>query len=74
MRKRILSLLLAFVMLCSMLPVYQVSAAEEEKAVTVWYFNPTSETMEEATSVELYRSGELYLSAALREGLSGEIR
>lgn len=74
MRKRILSLLLAFVMLCSMLPVYQVSAAEEEKAVTVWYFNPTSKTMEEATSVELYRSGELYLSAALREGLSGEIR
>lgn len=74
MKKRILSLLLAFLMLFSMFPAYSTYAVETEKEVSVWYFNSVSETMEEADAVELYRGGELYLSAILRDDISGEIQ
>lgn len=74
MKKRILSLLLAFLMLFSMFPAYSTYAVETEKEVSVWYFNSVSEAMEEADAVELYRGGELYLSAILRDDISGEIQ
>lgn len=74
MKKRILSLLLAFLMLFSMFPAYSTYAVETEKEVSVWYFNSVSEAMEEADAVELYRGGELYLSAILRDDISGDIQ
>lgn len=74
MKKRILSLLLALLMLFSMFPAYSAYAVETEKEVTVRYFNSVSEAMEEADTVELYRGGELHLSAILREDISGDVQ
>lgn len=74
MRKRILSLLLAILMLFGMFPPYNTYAVEIGKEVTVWYFNSASEVMEEAGTVELYRGGELYLSAILRDDISGSVQ
>ena len=74
MRKRILSLLLAFLMLFSMFPSYTTYAVETENEVTVSYFNSASEAMEEADTVELYRGGEQIVSATLRSDISGSVQ
>lgn len=74
MKKRILSLLLAFLMLFGIFPSYRTYAVETEKEVTIWYFNSALEAMEEANTVELYRGGELYLSAILRGDIAGDIQ
>lgn len=74
MKKRILSLLLALLMLLGMFPIYSTYAAETGKEVTVWYFNSASEAMEEAEAVELYRGGEQILSADLRDDISGDVQ
>ena len=74
MKKRILSLLLAFLMLFSTLPINSSYAAESESGVTVHYFNPVSEALEEAGTVEMYRGGELFLSAMLRADVYGDIQ
>lgn len=75
MKNRIMCLLLAFLMVLSTFPAPAVSYAEEaEEPVAVWYFNSAAEAMEKAETVALYRGGEQYLSAFLREGLSGDIQ
>ena len=74
MKKRILSLFLAFIMFFGMIPSYSIYATESPKEISIRSFNPASEVMEEIDKAELYRGGELYLSADIREDIYGDIQ
>lgn len=72
MKKRILSLLLVFLILFNMIPMHGTLAVENEQAVTVRYLNTESGESETASAVPLYRGGELYLTACLRDDVAGK--
>lgn len=74
MKNRILSMLLALLMIFSAFPVYDLYASVAEKEVSVWHFNSATEALEEVGTVEMYRGGELYVFAVLRDDISGNIQ
>lgn len=74
MKKRIFSMLMAFLMFLGMIPPYGTFATESKQEVSVLWFNPTSETMETVDKAELYRGGEIYLSADISKDITGDIQ
>ena len=74
MKKRILALLLAFLMFIGAIPANNVYATEEQKDFSVGCFNSESEEIEEVDEVDLYRGGEIYLSVMSEEDISGDIQ
>lgn len=73
MKNKLMSLFLSFLMFIGCLFPNNI-IAESEKEISVWYFNNSTEMMEEAEEVELFMRGELYLSAYLRDDISGNLQ